>query len=56
LNRFDIFDLRVDRSRRDPARFAEDAVDVPAPSAGADTPAERAAVVRSTKVHPRRDR
>jgi nitrilase len=28
-NRFDIFDLRVDRSRRDPARFAENAEGLP---------------------------
>jgi nitrilase len=56
-NRFDIFDLRVDRSRRDPARFAEDAVDAPAPPAGADTPADRAAVVSFREsASARRDR
>lgn len=49
-NRFDIFDLRVDRSRRDPARFAEDALDVPAPSAGADTRPSAPRSSRSAKA------
>jgi nitrilase len=43
-NRFDIFDLRVDRSRRDPARFAETAEDAPA-DAGGEASAEHATVV-----------
>jgi nitrilase len=44
-NRFDIFDLRVDRSRRDPARFIESAEDPSAISLNADTVDERAAIV-----------
>lgn len=44
-NRFDIFDLRVDRSRRDPARFIESAEDSSAISLNADTVDERAAIV-----------
>lgn len=43
-NRFDIFDLRIDRSRRDPARFAEGVEDGSA-DAGADVSSERATVV-----------
>ena len=42
-NRFDIFDLRVDRSRRDPARFAEGFEDADAGSDAETT--ERATVV-----------
>src|SRR5690606_3348425 len=35
-NRFDIFDLRVDRSRREPARYVESAEETPSPAAGPD--------------------
>lgn len=44
-NRFDIFDLRVDRSRRDPARFVESVEDSPAAPVGTEAPDEWAAVV-----------
>jgi nitrilase len=43
-NRFDIFDLRVDRSRRDPARFAEGAEDG-ASDGGVEGSSDRARVV-----------
>jgi nitrilase len=44
-NRFDIFDLRVDRSRRDPARFVESVEDSSAAPVGTEAPDEWAAVV-----------
>ncbi len=43
-NRFDIFDLRVDRSRRDPARFAE-GVEDGAADGGLESSSERTTVV-----------
>jgi nitrilase len=44
-NRFDIFDLRVDRSKRDPARFAESADEPTATAADAESAHERPAVI-----------
>lgn len=42
-NRFDIFDLRVDRSVRDPVRFAERAEDLPAMPRAAEPPDDHSA-------------
>jgi nitrilase len=44
-NRFDIFDLRVDRSKRDPARFAESAKDSAATPIDAEGLRETPAVI-----------
>jgi aliphatic nitrilase len=55
-NRFDIFDLRVDRSKREPARFA-DSDDLAAGSANAEGMHEMPAVVSFRESAPaRRDR
>ena len=52
-NRFDIFDLRVDRSKRDPARFA-DSDDLAAGSANAEGVHEMPAVVSFRESAPAR--
>jgi nitrilase len=44
-NRFDIFDLRVDRSRRDPARFIENTEDTSTAPLGTETPHESPTIV-----------